>query len=254
MAGGLGQADGAGNDRSHDLFSQVAPEVLADLLTEAGPGVVHGQNNAEDGEGWVEASLFDSLDQIKDFSNPFESEVFALDGYENLFCSDEGAGHEKADAGRAVEDDEVECGIQPQGVEGLADVDERVFHPCEIHLRPRKVELGSENLQVGVARGLKHIGSPRLAEKDWVEAFSRSVLKTQPAGGVGLGIEVDQEDATARLGCSSGQMNGSGGLSHAPFLIHNGNDAHTQGKRCPPALSRGFPNGSLDLWDKVYKI
>ena len=151
MAGGLGQADGAGNDRSHDLFSQVAPEVLADLLTEAGPGVVHGQNNAEDGEGWVEASLFDSLDQIKDFSNPFESEVFALDGYENLFCSDEGAGHEKADAGRAVEDDEVECGIQPQGVEGLADVDERVFHPCEIHLRPRKVELGSENLQVGVA-------------------------------------------------------------------------------------------------------
>jgi len=42
-----------------------------------------------------------------------------------------------------------------------------------------------------------------------------------------LGIEVDQENSTARLRCPCGQMNGGGGLSHAPFLIHNGNYAHT---------------------------
>jgi len=105
----------------------VAAEVFTDLLAEAGPGVVHGQNNAEDGEGGVESALFDSFDQIEDFSDSFEGEVFALDGNENLFCSDKGAGHKEADAGRAVENDEIESGIESKGVEGLADTKQWVF-------------------------------------------------------------------------------------------------------------------------------
>ena len=142
MAGCFGQADGAGNDGSHDLFSQVAAEVFTDLLAEAGPGVVHGQNNAEDGEGWVEASLFDSLNEIKNFAYSFEGEVFALDGHENLFCSDKGACHKEADAGRAVENDEIESGIESKGVEGLADAEQWVFQSGQLYLRSRKIQLG----------------------------------------------------------------------------------------------------------------
>jgi len=137
VAGSLGQAYGAGNDRSHNLFSQVIAEVFADLLAQAGPGVVHSQNNAENGEGGVKSALFDSLDQIEDFSNPFESEVFALDGYENLFRSDEGAGHEKANARRAVENDEIESRIESKGVEGLADAEEWVFESSQLDFSPR---------------------------------------------------------------------------------------------------------------------
>jgi hypothetical protein len=74
---------------------------------------------------------------------------------------------------------------------------------------------------------LKHIQGTSLSEKNRIEAFPGDVLKTQPAGGIGLGIKVDQENSTTRLGCPCGQMNGGGGLSHAPFLIHNGNYAHT---------------------------
>ena len=146
MAGGFGQADRSGNDRSHDLFSQVAAEVFTDLLAEAGPGVVHGQNNAEDGEGGVESALFDSFDQIEDFSDSFEGEVFALDRNENLFCSDKGAGHKEADAGRAVENDEIESGIESKGVEGLADTKQWVFQSSQLDFSTRKIQLGSENL------------------------------------------------------------------------------------------------------------
>jgi hypothetical protein len=67
------------------------------------------------------------------------------------------------------------------------------------------------------------------------------VLKTQPTGGIGLRIKIDQENSTACLGCPCGQMYGGGSLSHAPFLIYNGNYAHTQGKRAQLSMSRGFP-------------
>jgi hypothetical protein len=46
-----------------------------------------------------------------------------------------------------------------------------------------------------------------------------------------LGIKINQENTTACFGCTCGKMNGGGGLSYTPFLIHNGNYAHTQGKR-----------------------
>ena len=124
----------------------MATEVFADLLAEPGPGVVHGENDSKDGERGVEASLFDSLNEIKNFAYSFEGEVFALDGHENLFCSDKGAGHKEADAGRAVENDEIESGIESKGVEGLADTKQWVFQSSQLDFSARKIQLGSENL------------------------------------------------------------------------------------------------------------
>ena len=106
----------------------MATKVIADVLAEAGTSVVHGEDNAHDGEVWILASLFDSLHQVENFTNSLQSEVFTRNGNENLFCSDEGAGHEEADAGRAVEDDQIEGGIEPEGIEGFADVGEGIVH------------------------------------------------------------------------------------------------------------------------------
>jgi hypothetical protein len=36
-------------------------------------------------------------------------------------------------------------------------------------------------------------------------------------------------------------MDGGGGLADPAFLIHDSNDAHTQGKRRSGELSSGFP-------------
>ena len=107
----------------------MATKVIADVLAEAGTSVVHGEDNAHDGEVRILASLFDSLHQVENFTNSLQSEVFALDGYENLFCSDEGAGHEEANAGRAVEDDQIKGGIEAKGIEGFADVGKGIVHP-----------------------------------------------------------------------------------------------------------------------------
>ena len=114
--------------------------MLSDLWAtkaQAGPGVVHSQNNAENGEGGVKSALFDSLNEIKNFTYSFEGEVFALDGHENLFCSDECTGHEETDARRAVENDEIESGIESKGIKGLADAEEWVFQSSQLDFSPR---------------------------------------------------------------------------------------------------------------------
>lgn len=187
------------------------------------------------------AALFDPLDQVENFANPFQSEVLALDGHENLFGSDEGAGHEEANTGRAVEDDQIEGGIQTQGIESGTDVSKRVVHSGEIHFGPGEVEFGSENLKVGVAGGLEHIDSTGLPEQNGVEAFARHVPQAEATGGIGLGIKIDQENTAACLGRTSGQMNGGGGLTDPALLIDDSHDAHTQGKRRSRDLSSGFP-------------
>jgi len=106
----------------------MAAQIIADVLAEAGTSIVHGEDNAHDREVRILASLFDSLHQVKNFTNPLQSEVFALNGYENLFRSNKCAGHEQADAGRAVEDDQIKGGIEAKGIKGFADVGEGIVH------------------------------------------------------------------------------------------------------------------------------
>ena len=187
------------------------------------------------------AALFDPLDQVENFTNPLQSEVFALDGYENLFCSDEGAGHEEANAGRAVEDDQIEGGIEAKGIESGTDMAERVVHSGEVHFGPGEVEFGSENLKVGVTGRLQHIEGTGLAEENGVEAFAGHVPQAEATGGIGLGIKIDEEDPATCFGRSRGEVNGGGGLADPALLINDSHDAHTQGKRRSGELSSGFP-------------
>jgi len=187
------------------------------------------------------AALFDPLDQVENFADPLQGEVFALDGHENLFGSDEGAGHEQANAGWAVEDDQIEGGIEAQGIESGTDVAERVFHSGEVHFGPGEVEFGSENLKVGVVGGLQHIEGTGLAEENGVEAFAGRVLEAETAGGVGLGIKIDEENPATCFGRPRGEVNGGGGLADPALLINDSHDAHTQGKRRSGELSSGFP-------------
>lgn len=48
----------------------MAAQVIADVLAEAGAGIVHGEDNSHDGEVRILASLLDSLHQVENFTNP----------------------------------------------------------------------------------------------------------------------------------------------------------------------------------------
>lgn len=140
MARSFGQPNRPRDDGLHDLLSEMLAEIFADLLAESGAGVVHGQKNAEDGEGGIEAALLDSFDQVQNFSDSFEGEIFALNGHKDLFRRDEGAGHQETDAGRAVENHEVKGGVMAEGVERFPDFEKWVGESCELDFRAGEVE------------------------------------------------------------------------------------------------------------------
>ncbi len=242
MAGGLGEPDRAGDDRLEYLGAEVLAEVFANLLAEAGAGVVHGEENPQNGEIRIQATFADFLDEVEDFANPFEGEILTLHGDEDTFGRHERTGHEETDAGRAVEDDEIEGGVVLEGGEGLTDAEQGVLQGGQFDLRPGQVEFRGQHLQVGLAGGLKHFRGAGLAKEHGIEAFAGNGFQPESAGGVGLGIEVDQEDTATGLRCAGGEMNGGGRLADAPFLVHHGHNAHRTGNDGGGGVVESFPS------------
>ena len=204
MTGGFGETDGSGDDGAEDLFSKMGAEILTDLLAQAGAGIVHREDNSEDGEGGVEFSLFNPFDQAENLAHSFQGKVLALDGDENLVGGDKGAGHEETDAGGAIEDDEIEGGLVAEGCEGVADTKKGILDSGEFHFCPCQIHLGGEDLEVLLARRLEHVEGAGIPDEDGVETFTRDDFKPKAAGGVGLGVEIDKEDSPAGLGGAGG--------------------------------------------------
>ena len=57
-------------------------------------------------------------------------------------------------------------------------------------------------------------------------AGAAGALAADAARGVGLGVEVDEQDLLARQGEGGGQIDGRRGLADAAFLVGDGDDAH----------------------------
>ena len=241
MAGSFGKADRSRDDGLHDLFSEVRAEIFADLLAESGAGVVHGQKNAEDGEGGVEAALLDSFDQVENFSDSFEGEIFALHGYKDLFGRDECTGHQESDAGWAVENHEVKGRVMAEGVERFPDTEKWVGETRELDFRAGEVEFRSQDLEVGLPGGLEHVDGAGLTQENRIKTFAGDEFQPESACGVGLGVEVDEKNPATCFSCTGGKVDGCGGLTHASFLVYDGNNAHTKGKRRVEVLSSAFP-------------
>ena len=229
MAGGLGEADGTGDDGLEHLGTEVLAEILADLLAEAGAGIIHGEKDPKDGEFGVQAAFTDFFDQVEDFTHALQGEVLALDRDEDFFGGDEGAGHEEPDAGGTVEQDEVEGGIVFEWGKSLADTEEGFFQAGQFDLGPGEIQFGREDLEVGQTGGLKHFHGTGLSQKNRIEAPAGNAFQAETAGGVGLGIEVDQKDTATGLGRPGGKVDGGGRLADAAFLVHHSHDAHRTG-------------------------
>ena len=64
------------------------------------------------------------------------------------------------------------------------------------------------------------------ADQRPVNAAAVKPLESQSAGRIGLGIEVDEQDAVAPVREAGGKVDGGRGFSHAAFLVCNGNRFH----------------------------
>ena len=104
--GRFGQADAAGDDGPEDLVLEEFPQVGGHLAGEVGPVIVHGEENAFDGEGVLEG-LANAVDGVHEFGDAFQGEELALDGDEDGIGGDQGVEGEQVEGGRAIDQDEL---------------------------------------------------------------------------------------------------------------------------------------------------
>jgi hypothetical protein len=149
-------------------------------------------------------SLFDSLDQAKNLSDSFEGKVLALDRNEDFVGGDESTGHEETHARWAIEDDEIESGVVAEGCEGIADAKKGVLDSGELHFCSRQIHLGGEDLEVFLAGRLEHVDGTGISDEDGIETFALDDFESKTAGGVGLWVEIDEENTVTCFGGAGG--------------------------------------------------
>ena len=225
VAGGFGEADAAGDD---GLENHVA-EMRLDFGDDLGGEVVaheHGHEHATDGEVGVCATVADLLDDVGDFAQPFEGEIFALERDEEFVRGGKGVGHQDAERGRAIEEDEVERGVVAEGLERGAEAGEVLGGAGDFDLGTGEVEVAGDEPQVLPAGGDDFFRERAVAGEGAVNGQSLRRRKAEGAGGVGLRIKVDEEDARAAGGEAGREIDGGRGFAHAAFLIGDRDDFH----------------------------
>ena len=225
VAGGFGEADAARDDGFEDDFAEVGLDFGDDLRGEV-IAHEHGHEHAADGEVGIRAAVADLLDDLGDFAEAFEGEIFALERNEEFVGGGEGVRHQDAERGRAIEEDEIERGVVAERLERGAEPGEVILGAGDFDFRPGEFEIAGNEPEVRPAGGDDFFRDRALANEGSVNGLALERRKAEAAGGIGLGIEVDEQDARAAVGEAGGEIDRGRGLTHAAFLVGDRDDFH----------------------------
>src|SRR5207247_7078668 len=93
----------------------------------------------------------------------------------------------------------------------------------ELDLGAGQVQGGGRHEEVAERGGLDAVLDGDLVDDDVVHRrLEVARVDTDARGGVALGIEVDAQRAVVELGQAGAEVDGGGGLAHAPFLVGDG--------------------------------
>ena len=217
MAWRLADADVARDEGAEYGFVEEAANFVDDFAGEVEFGVVHGEDDSADFEAVVVSGLGLAC-ELDDLGEAFHGEIFALDGDEDFVGGGEGGAGELAEGGRAVEEDEVEAvelvvELVSEGGGALAIRGGERVGIGEAEGAWEDVEVGDGGFDHGIGEGA--------SGDEWVTFGGGDA---EAAGGVALGVDVDDERRPARLGESGGDVNGGGGLADPALLVGHGDD------------------------------
>ena len=227
-AGRFAKPDGTGDDRLVQHFGEVLPHLLDHLPGKVGAAVVHGHQDAfmpDVGIGSAGANL---RGHVQNLGKAFQPEPFALEGGEHFVAGGQGGSHQHAQGGGRVHDAViVGTGFAQRG-ERLPEPGQMVAGPRQLYLHAGQVHGGGNNVQPFSAGRPDALFRRNLVEQGGVQAGRLPGVDAQAAGGVGLRVQVNNENFLFQLGQGGGQVDSRGGLSHSPFLVGDGDDFHEE--------------------------
>ena len=206
-ARGFRQADGAGDDG----FEQLVPVMLFDFVQDGGgqcqAPVVHGDEDAEDGQGRV-IQFPHPPDGHHELDQSLEGVVFALHGDDDAVRGGEGVYGQKGQGGGTVDHGQVVR--VPAFFEKAAQAALTVFRIEKLELRAGKFQGGGDGGEVFELRFDDAGVGVRAVDENVVGRFRDAPLPdADSGGGVALGIGVDEQDAEALFRRDAGDVDAS---------------------------------------------
>src|SRR5581483_11027070 len=218
----FGEADVARDDGAQQLVAEMLDELRRDVVAEIVANVVHRAQQAFDFEVRIEARTH-RLDRVEQARKTFEREIFALDRDQHAVCRRQRVDGQEMQRGRAIDED---------GLIAVAELGQMLLearfareHVHELELGCGQVAVAGQQIETGLGRHDRAFDR-RLVEQHFATArLDAALVQARGHGRIALWIEVDEQDASPRLGERGGEVDGGRGLAHAAFLIGDGDDA-----------------------------
>lgn len=220
------EADIARNDRLVGHLGEDAADVVDDQRREVGAGVRHRHDNSFEDHFRVGAGIFDLLVNANDFRQSFEAEILALKRNDQLIGCCQRGRHEHAEGRRAIEEKVVRRFRALEFLQLVPEADQVILGASEFDFAAGQFQVGRHQREIFVVRRNDDIGDGSAVDQSLVDAVLLARHEAKRGGGVGLGIEVENGAPNAALGEAGAEIDGSGGLSDAAFLVGDGNDLH----------------------------
>ena len=222
--GRFGQADAARDDGAEDLVRKNSRRSAATWRVRLVRSSYMVSRMPSICEGVVEG-FADPVDGIHELGDAFQGEELALDGDEDGIGGDEGVEGEEIEGGGAIDQDEVVVvadlrrGVRGGGIRGRS-------RSTSSRLAPTRFLSAGMRSRPSNSVGTMASSEVGIAEEDVVEAGLVGIFgDAEAAGGVALGVGVDDEDPNV-VGCQgSGEIDGGGGFPDAALLVGNGEDS-----------------------------
>ncbi len=226
VAGSLSNPDGSGDDCLVELLGEVVLNFFYNLLREIGPAIIHRHEDAFEYRRRANSCFPDMFDDVDNFGESFEAKPFTLQWDDDFVGSSEGRSHKDTEGRRGIEDDIIIVVCFFQFDQELAKAGEVVGHLCELDFDPGEVHVAGHEGKVFDPGGDDVVLESRLADERKIHASLGSGFLAESTGGIGLGIEVQEEDFFASIGQCSGKIDRGGGLSNSSFLVGDSDNLH----------------------------
>src|ERR1035441_9458573 len=165
--GRFGQAYAARDDGPEDFVLEELTQVGGHLAREVGPVVIHGEEDALDGEGVLEP-FANPVDRVHQFRDSLQGEEFALDGDHYRIGGDERIQGEQVE-GRGAIDQNEPVGVADPG-QALAEAVLAMGDVDQLQVGADQVLVGGDDVQAFKSGGADSLPGVGIAEEDVVEA------------------------------------------------------------------------------------